>query len=653
MTRRDGAAASTFQFKNGLAMQNGRLYPALLLAFVLGAVAPAGPRAFGETHGEGRPFTRSKWFAEESCTFTLEPETRIYVNRPVEGEGEGRRFKSTRVILYALPNGNTIEQTVGCKTAKGLDWRYDIQHVAAQVRLLRSLAPETRIVLICAESAGHSWPAWRKKHKGANPKIAGWVEAWRNEFGGARGGESDADALVTLTGHSGGGSFLFGAIEGVAEIPDWIDRIAFLDANYSFDAAKHTEKFWRWLANDARRRLIVVAYDDRNIVFQGKKVVSPTGGTFRATNRMRKAFGGKTPLDKTVVGPFTHYKALGGRLSLIVHPNPENKILHTALVGEMNGLIYVETLGTPRESMWGKFGGPRAYTKWIQPEPLRVESEKARPAGAEQEKPRPSGSRHSHSSTESPRIPERPAGALGGVAFMKKIAGMSLDDREAAAFQEISGGNLPQFLRRFKPVTITAVAPTGEKISGVLAVMPDYLAVGGDDDFVRLPLTPQTAQRIADRFGCVLPTRKIVDAIDHEAEVRLAPRPLTEDRQSVATFLRHHRIIESQRAGRPLGPLVTGVKKDVVLSPRIFERPNRLALYGWRKLDGRPIQDLTIVHTDRYVDYSHGVRLVSEVIEIAGRKERISELLKDKTRCAIVSDEGPMNPPRYLDKQAP
>jgi hypothetical protein len=182
--------------------------------------------------------------------------------------------------------------------------------------------------------------------------------------------------------------------------------------------------------------------------------------------------------------------------------------------------------------------------------------------------------------------------------------------------------------------------------------MPDYLAVGGDDDFVRMPLTPQTAQRIADRFGCVLPTRKIVDAIDRAAEVRLAPRPLTENRQAASTFLRHQRIIESQRAGRPLGLLVTGVKKDVVLSPRIFERPNRLALYGWRKLDGRPIQDLTIVHTDRYVDYSHGVRLVNDVIEIAGRKKRISDLLKDETLCAIVSDEGPMNPSRYPDGRA-
>ena len=27
-------------------------------------------------------------------------------------------------------------------------------------------------------------------------------------------------------------------------------------------------------------------------------------------------------------------------------------------------------------------------------------------------------------------------------------------------------------------------------------------------------MTPQTAQQIADQFGCTLPTRKMVDAID-------------------------------------------------------------------------------------------------------------------------------------------
>jgi hypothetical protein len=145
----------------------------------------------------------------------------------------------------------------------------------------------------------------------------------------------------------------------------------------------------------------------------------------------------------------------------------------------------------------------------------------------------------------------------------------------------------------------------------------------------------------------VLPTRKIVDAIDAEAEVHLAPHPLTRDREAVATFLEHHRIIEQQRMGKPLGLLITGIKKDIVLSPRIYERPQRLAIYGWRRPGGEPIQPLTIAHWSRYVDYSHGARLVRNTIDIGGQRTNITDLLADPNRCGLVSDEGPMNPPGY------
>ena len=176
--------------------------------------------------------------------------------------------------------------------------------------------------------------------------------------------------------------------------------------------------------------------------------------------------------------------------------------------------------------------------------------------------------------------------------------------------------------------------------------MPDYLAIGSDDDFVRMPMTPQTAQRIADRFGCVLPTRKMVDAIDAVAEVRLAPQPMTEDREAVAAFCCRTTRSKSSAADKPLGLLTIGTKKDIVLTPRIFERPQRLAIYGWRQLDGQPIQPLTIVHLDWYVDYSHGVRLVRDRSTSMASQHKIAELLRDR-RCGLVSDEGPMQPPRY------
>src|SRR3990172_3228307 len=83
------------------------------------------------------PWQRSPWFEEQAFTVALEPAGRIHVNAPLpHADGPAR---ATRIIVYALPNGNTIEQTLGCRMAEGLDWHYDIQHVAAQIRLLRSL----------------------------------------------------------------------------------------------------------------------------------------------------------------------------------------------------------------------------------------------------------------------------------------------------------------------------------------------------------------------------------------------------------------------------------------------------------------------------------------------------------------------------------
>jgi len=580
--------------------------------------------------------------AEEGRFATIEPQVRIYANQPAASEAPADKHLPPRVMIFALPNGNTLEQTLGCAKAEGLDWHYDIQHVLAQTRLLRTLTPEESLTLVCAEAGGLSWPTWRGSRADGNARIGAFADQWRREFGGD-------DARVTLTGHSGGGSLIFGVIEAFDEIPAWIDRIAILDANYAFDATKHGGKLVRWLQGDSSRRLIVLAYDDRNIEFNGKKVVGPDGGTFRATQRMVEAFRPEFEIDGKQTGPFTDYSGLDGRVRFYVHPNAQNKILHTALVGDMNGLVQAQTLGTAAEGVWGTFGGPRAYEAFVEARPIVDDAKEKGNDGAQtpgSENPSPSPSAPRPLSDLQGRgietIPPRGADALGGRAFMRQIAELPREEREAAIYAEIAAGNVPEFLRTFKQVPIDA----GD-VRGMIEVAPDYLAIGGDDDFVRIPMTPQTAQRLADLFGCVLPTRKIVDAIDAVAEVRLAPQPLTEDRESVAAFLLSNEKIEAQRKGQRLGLLATGGKKDIVVSNKIHERPDRLAIYGWRQLDGQPIQPLTNIHVDWYVDYSHGVRLVRDKIEIDGQRLKIVDLLRDKERSAIVSDEGTIDPPRY------
>lgn len=548
-------------------------------------------------------FRASAWFNEYVREEWVAEGVRALANAPAAFDPK----KLTRLVIYATPNGNSVEQTLGCASAPGVDWHFDIQHVAAQVRKLREVTPGENIVLVCVEADGLSWPAWKRRYKDAPDRVREVVET-------VRGWVPGANSSVSLAGHSGGGSFLFGFLDGGDTIPDWVERVVFLDANYSFsDADKHGDKLLAWLNGDKSRRLVVIAYDDRNIELDGKKVIGPDGGTFRATGRMHARFVKDLTFAEAKAGDFTSRTALDGRLALVVHANPANKILHTALVGEMNGLL--RGLTDPgAKPEWGTFGGPRAYTKWVQP---------------------------------APDMPKRPADAVGGAEFFKSLDKLTPAERETAIAREVLRGNVPEFLRTFQKVTVKARDASGKDRVAVVEVMPDYLAVGSDTDFVRVPMTPQTAALIADAFGCALPTRKVADEVYRAAAVKLEPKPLTEDRERASSFLKHNALIEEQRRGQKLGELVAGTKKDVVVSNRLAEKPGRVAIYGWHKLDGKAIQPLTTVHGEKYVDYSHGVRLMKRTVLVDGKPRDVRHVLYSPDLHGLLSDEGPVTRPTY------
>jgi hypothetical protein len=525
--------------------------------------------------------------------------------------------KSDRLlVIYATPNGNTIEQTLGCAMAEGRDWHFDIQHVAAQIRRLREISPDEDIVLTVVQAPKLSWPAFRQAEKNAGEIIKSLVEGLAKEL--------DANRVV-LSGHSGGGSFIFSYINAIEAIPAPIERIAFLDANYAYsDDDRHGDKLLAWLRTGAQRRLIVIAYDDREITLDGKKVVGPTGGTFRASQRMIDRFAKDVSVSDAKHGPFIHRRGLNDQLQFFIHPNPDNKILHTALVGEINGLLHALTLGTPLESTWGTFGGPRAYTKWVQRDPFQETKSVAE-------------------LSPTLNLPPRPADAPTGSQFLRQIDSLSREDRESTVLKQITSGNIPDFLRTVKPIDVEFADSQATKHTATYFVTPDYLAIGSNTDFFRIPMTPHTAQAIATAANTSLITTKISDDIFAHADLKLDPRPLTKDREAASTFFQHHQIIEEQRSGQPLGLITAGIKKDVVLTNRLKEKPHRVAIYGWHYPDGKPIQPLYVGHVDWYVDYSHGIRLMSQQILVDGRPMRVADVLKDNDLCGLLSSEGPID----------
>ena len=181
-------------------------------------------------------------------------------------------------------------------------------------------------------------------------------------------------------------------------------------------------------------------------------------------------------------------------------------------------------------------------------------------------------------------------------------------------------------------------------------VLPDYLAIGSDRDFLRIPLSLPSALAIADEFGCTLPTRKMVDLIYAEAAVKLQPQPLPagDAMRSNEYFLRHQFMIQAQLGRQRFGELVAGHKKDVVLSGRLITHPGRIAIYGWHRGNGQPIQPLTTVHGANYADYSHGIRLVGLEVRIDGRMYSIFDVLGSPVLTSLLSDEGPVARPATL-----
>ena len=87
--------------------------------------------------------------------------TRVLINAPLDGFG---KRDQVLLIFYALPNGNTLEQTFGKTPREGDDWHFNIQHIGAQTRFLRGVVAQNTIVVAYLETACKSWPLWKKNN---------------------------------------------------------------------------------------------------------------------------------------------------------------------------------------------------------------------------------------------------------------------------------------------------------------------------------------------------------------------------------------------------------------------------------------------------------------------------------------------------------
>ena len=235
-----------------------------------------------------------------------------------------------------------------------------------------------------------------------------------------------------------------------------------------------------------------------------------------------------------------------------------------------------------------------------------------------------------------------------GSEFIKNNMNSSITDREKNILDQFLMGNIPDFLRNFATIKIIKGSN-----SITYLTTTDYLAIGTDNDYVRMPMNPLTAQKIADKYDCTLPTKKMVEDIWQQSPVKLNPLPwgppYDASMMSTSRYGIHNDRIQNQLKDKDITALISGQKKDVVLTNKLApNNPNKkVAIYGWIQSNGKAIQPLPGNHEDTYADYSHGTRLIANDVIVNDTPMRIQDVFKDKNLSNMLSDEGPLTFLRY------
>lgn len=286
-------------------------------------------------------------------SFLMRYSVRVTIDQPATF----KKNKETIIVFFALPNGNSTEQTMGKKMQPGDDWHFDIQHIRAQTRFIRQQWREKNLIVIYLENNLKSWPAWKQRHPAFRQLIPHIIDS-------LTGLVDVKKKSVYLNGHSGGGSFIFGFLASYDKIPAYIKRISFLDSDYGYDSSYYP-KFRQWLQEVKGTALNVFAYNDSVALYNGKPVVSATGGTWYRSYLLLNHLSADFIFTKIREDSLIVYKSKSRQVQFFFKTNPDRKIFHTQQV-ELNGFIHSIFAGTRLDSKKYKYYEARAYADLIE-----------------------------------------------------------------------------------------------------------------------------------------------------------------------------------------------------------------------------------------------------------------------------------------------
>jgi hypothetical protein len=245
-----------------------------------------------------------------------------------------------------------------------------------------------------------------------------------------------------------------------------------------------------------------------------------------------------------------------------------------------------------------------------------------------------------------------------GKEIIRMLDSLDLKTREELIFSIVKEKNIPSFLEHYTEITINRELD-GENYELKYYTLPDYFSLGTDEDYFLIPMTPILAQKIANYYDCLLPTRKMADQIYQAAKIKYYPQPIAPSAAmiTIKVFANHNDSIKIQRQkyfnNYSLLFLAAGHKKDVIISNYIYSNlksrvPRPVVIYGWHKPDGNPIQPLYNGHGQNYADYSHGIRLIKKKAFLNGKEIFLDDLLKDPLLSILISDEGIIEKAYYI-----
>lgn len=221
-------------------------------------------------------------------------------------------------------------------------------------------------------------------------------------------------------------------------------------------------------------------------------------------------------------------------------------------------------------------------------------------------------------------------------------------DRESAILGYVSDG-------RFQVEYSTIKSSHGEH-EAEFQVFSDALKVEG----IRVNVSAETQQKIADMLGCLLLTPKLADLMWLQREVTLHPfpRPIT---ATTEAMVEHSTKIDAAltKLGNPRG-LIQTVGKHWVVDNEI---PAGKAMnYGWYfegasfqgiggevcatlSKDGRGqyirlIQGRGTAHDPHHVDYSQTCTLAARGCVVDGQSRDLVEVLRDAELAPLASHQG-------------